>query len=207
MKIYKKENDMIEVYEMSINDEAVKLYKDSLANRIKFYDIKSSDNDKLRKFDKQDIMNAGALNEYKGKYDWIFTDISDEEYGQDEILSKYIDGEYDQVSIKEIYGSNKNDFNEVLYALTPSDNSVVITRDENVGDIYALENILVLPYELYKLQMLLQGRFDKLLSKDLELFNSFYNLEYLGNLEHSLVSEIITNKEINIHSRILKKTR
>ena len=49
MKIYKKENDMIEVYEMSINDEAVKLYKDSLANRIKFYDIKSSDNDKLRK--------------------------------------------------------------------------------------------------------------------------------------------------------------
>lgn len=207
MKIYKKENDMIEVYEMSINDEAVKLYKDSLANRIKFYDIKSSDNDKLRKFDKQDIMNAGALNEYKGKYDWIFTDISDEEYGQDEILSKYIDGEYDQVSIKEIYGSNKNDFNEVLYALIPSDNSVVITRDENVGDIYALENILVLPYELYKLQMLLQGRFDKLLSKDLELFNSFYNLEYLGNLEHSLVSEIITNKEINIHSRILKKTR
>ena len=55
--------------------------------------------------------------------------------------------------------------------------------------------------------MLLQGRFDKLLLKDLELFNSFYNLEYLGNLEHSLVSEIITNKEINIHSRILKKTR
>lgn len=207
MKIYKKENDMIEVYEMSINDEAVKLYKDSLANRIKFYDIKSSDNDKLRKFDKQDIMNAGALNEYKGKYDWIFTGISDEKYGQDEILSKYIDGEYDQVSIKEIYGSNKNDFNEVLYVLIPSDNSVVITRDENVGDIYALENILVLPYELYKLQMLLQGRFDKLLSKDLELFNSFYNLEYLGNLEHSLVSEIITNKEINIHSRILKKTR
>lgn len=207
MKIYKKENDMIEVYEMSINDEAVKLYKDSLANRIKFYDIKSSDNNKLRKFDKQDIMSAGALNEYKGKYDWIFTGISDEEYGQDEILSKYIDGEYDQVSIKEIYGSNKNDFNEVLYALIPSDNSVVITRDENVGDIYALENILVLPYELYKLQMLLQGRFDKLLSKDLELFNSFYNLEYLGNLEHSLVSEIITNKEINIHSRILKKTR
>ena len=46
MKIYKKENDMIEVYEMSINDEAVKLYKDSLANRINFYDIKSSDNDK-----------------------------------------------------------------------------------------------------------------------------------------------------------------
>ena len=207
MKIYKKENDMIEVYEMSINDEAVKLYKDSLANRIKFYDIKSSDNDKLRKFDKQDIMNAGALNEYKGKYDWIFTGISDEKYGQDEILSKYIDGEYYQVSIKEIYGSNKNDFNEVLYVLIPSDNSVVITRDENVGDIYALENILVLPYELYKLQMLLQGRFDKLLSKDLELFNSFYNLEYLGNLEHSLVSEIITNKEINIHSRILKKTR
>ena len=64
MKIYKKENDMIEVYEMSINDEAVKLYKDSLANRIKFYDIKSSDNNKLRKFDKQDIMSAGALNEY-----------------------------------------------------------------------------------------------------------------------------------------------
>lgn len=207
MKIYKKENDMIEVYEMSINDEVVKLYKDSLANRIKFYDIKSSDNDKLRKFDKQDIMNAGALNEYKGKYDWIFIGISDDKYGQDEILSKYIDGEYDQVSIKEIYGSNKNDFNEVLYALMPSDNSVVITRDENVGDIYALENILVLPYELYKLQMLLQGRFDKLLPKDLELFNSFYNLEYLGNLEHSLVSEIITNKEINIHSRILKKTR
>ena len=207
MKIYKKENDMIEVHEMSINDEAVKLYKDSLANRIKFYDIKSSDNDKLRKFDKQDIMNAGALNEYKGKYDWIFIGISDDKYGQDEILSKYIDGEYDQVSIKEIYGSNKNDFNEVLYALMPSDNSVVITRDENVGDIYALENILVLPYELYKLQMLLQGRFDKLLLKDLELFNSFYNLEYLGNLEHSLVSEIITNKEINIHSRILKKTR
>ena len=207
MKIYKKENDMIEVYEMSINDEAVKLYKDSLANRIKFYDIKSSDNDKLRKFDKQDIMNAGALNEYKGKYDWIFTDISDEEYGQDEILSKYIDGEYDQVSIKEIYGSNKNDFNEVLYVLIPSDNSVVITRDENVGDIYALENILVLPYELYKLQMLLQGKFDKLSPKDLELFNSFYNLKYLGNLEHSLVSEIITDKKINIHSRILKKTR
>ena len=207
MKIYKKENDMIEVYEMSINDEAVKLYKDSLANRIKFYDIKSSDNNKLRKFDKQDIMNAGALNEYKGKYDWIFTDISDEEYGQDEILSKYIDGEYDQVSIKEIYGSNKNDFNEVLYVLIPSDNSVVITRDENVGDIYALENILVLPYELYKLQMLLQGKFDKLSPKDLELFNSFYNLKYLGNLEHSLVSEIITDKKINIHSRILKKTR
>lgn len=207
MKIYKKENDMIEVYEMSINDEAVKLYKDSLANRIKFYDIKSSDNNKLRKFDKQDIMNAGALNEYKGKYDWIFTGISNEKYGQDEILSKYIDGEYDQVSVKEIYGSNKDNFDEVLYALIPSDNSVVITRDENVGDIYALENILVLPYELYKLQMLLQGRFDKLLPKDLELFNSFYNLEYLGNLEHSLVSEIITNKEINIHSRILKKTR
>ena len=47
MKIYKKENDMIEVYEMSINDEVVKLYKDSLANRIKFYDIKSSNNNKL----------------------------------------------------------------------------------------------------------------------------------------------------------------
>ncbi len=207
MKIYKKENDMIEVYEMGINDEVVKLYKDSLANRIKFYDIKSSNNDKLRKFDKQDIMNAGALNGYKGKYDWIFTGISNEKYGQDEILSKYIDGEYDQVSVKEIYGSNKDNFDEVLYALIPSDNSIVITRDENVGDIYALENILVLPYELYKLQMLLQGRFDKLLPKDLELFNSFYNLEYLGNLEHSLVSEIITDKEINICNRILKKAR
>ena len=207
MKIYRKNMDKIEVYEMSINEEVVKLYKDSLVDRIKFYDIKTSNNDKIKRFDEQDCMNVGVLNSYSSKYDWIFTGVSEEKYNQDEILDKYINGEYDQVSIKEIYGNNKDDFGEMLYALIPSDSSVVITRDENVGDIYSLQNILILPDELYKLQMLLQGRFDKLLDKDMNKFSSFYNLEYLGNVDHNLVSEIICDKDINIHNKVLRKTR
>lgn len=205
MKIYRKKLDKIEVYEMNINEDNVKLYKDSLLDRIKFYDIKSSNSEKIKRFDKQDSMNVGVLNNYSSKYDWIFTGISEEKYNQDEILDKYVNGEYDQVSIKEIYGNNKDNFGEMLYALIPSDSSVVITRDENVGDIYSLKNILILPDELFKLQMLLQGRFDKLLDKDIEKFNSFYSLEYLGNIDHNLVSEIISDK--NIHNKVLKKTR
>lgn len=187
MYLYEKNEDKVDVYSFIPDEERLAFYRRRIIN--------SSDIDKmfccleidsstiLRRFVDDDDLDVRFLE--KEDEDGIVSLIQDRptKYEQLKLLDNYVKGEYSDISptITFIPEDSFDCFIKAYLSPWPLDYKII--RKDN-KDYYFLDNIIRLPLELCRLQLLLNGKFDVInyyssISSDIDEQLNYFFIEKL----------------------------
>ncbi len=218
MLIYERndKDKSIDIYTMEVRKEKMKKFKKKVLKYIDeplFYHLKTNDDSVLNRIASLDVKND-FLN-YSNHNTWsqlaLMEKIKEEDIKrQEEILNKYINGDYDSLIPSRIYDKD----GDICRLLKIED--IEVLGSNNKGSICEIKNMLNLPRKLYFLQLLLTGYFDRLVDEDikeeLELFKygHFKNV-CIRDIEEILATKLVegsiecVNETVEIGSKILQK--
>ena len=221
MLIYDKKDDKVLIYEMKGDSEKIKRYKKGVISRNKVQDLfcslKTNSSRAAKDFDiLEEVSFATIDHDY---YDPLgpndYSELRVIEIRKD-ILERYFYGEYDGILPVSVYSYDDKFNKEYIHRFLKTEE----LEEKNVNFLRSWEfnNLIDLPRELYLLQLLLLGKYDRVVSENIRKQLGLFDINYLKSislldlkdmLETGLVSgsmEDIENKA-SIGGRILAKRR
>lgn len=231
MLIYDRKGNSIDIYTMNPKVEEVKRYRKSVIRRhkteIMFYTLRTNCKDTIANFNEGGEIDIKLLNYDKDTIIEVSPWSSLESLGnlepsevetQQEIIERYIEGEYDSVNPVKTFDYNcKDDIFTELNRLLKTESEKIVTKNSQ-GNIWEIKNIINLPKSLYLLQLLQQGKYGRLISENITRQLSLFDIEYLKSvnimdikdmIETGLVSGTLFEavSKANIGSKILQKRK
>lgn len=214
---YKKNDDSIDIHNMTIKKDKVKLYRESELGNSKevLYSLETSNGNLIPFFEKTHEIDIKQIsfnyNSRQNKNVWsrlnriVASSDCEEEY-QNVILENYINGKYDQLVPTRVfeYDWDKEQQNDMYYFIKPEGHRVS-SQDANIisstkngksipkedVNIYEMKNIISLNKNLYILQLLEQGRFEEVVDEDIEKQLKLFDISFVENISLKDIERII----------------
>lgn len=224
MKILDKKSDGVDVYEMHQKKEELKKYRERVLTRHKrlemFYYLKTNNKNTIELLNTLEKVNINFLyfnNPSTGKFSKISPMRNITYYDkiiQEEILNNYIEGKFDNVNPVSVYDLIwDEDIECVMYDLLKTEKEKI-----NHEGIWEVKNMLDLPDSLHLLHLLINGKTEMLVDKDIKRQLKLFEFEYLKTIKEKELKELIESKEIkgelediyrkaSAGSEVLKKAR
>lgn len=172
MYIYKEREDRVDIYRFEPNKQRIKEYRESIAQKhpIFFVDLQTNNCESISEIYKG-VTSLDSIDYLSGKN---FSDIyfnlaesSRKSRGKERsaILENYINGKFDLIKPVMITESINEKVSPLYFFLVTSD---VETLEINKGCWYRIENIIVLPRELYLLGLLFSGNTQELTEEEFQ---------------------------------------
>ncbi len=239
MYIYDRKNDSINRYTIEAKKEELKKYKQKIIEAndedLLYYLITSVETTKDRFVNSQELAisdivygpqwtipgkiqsnlrnrggtkNIAYLRELCLRFHGIgWEDLEDECIEHINLIEQYINGDFDNIPLIRIIEENNHDF----YLLRTE-----AAKTTMYGDFWLVDNIIKLPRSLQVLQLLLQGKYEKIndeeITDQLKLFNiDYYNSIKLSDIRDSHIPGLTnesyesTLEKVSRGSRILQK--
>lgn len=224
MKILDKKSDGVDVYEMHQKKEELKKYRERVLSRHKrlemFYFLKTNNKNTIELLNTLEKVNVNLLyynDPSTGKFSKISPMRNRTFYDKDiqqEILNNYIEGKFDNVNLVSVYDLIwDEDIECIMYDLLKTEKEKI-----NHEGIWEVKNMLDLPDSLHLLHLLINGKTEMLVDKDIKRQLKLFEFEYLKTIKEKELKELIEFKEIksdleNIYrkassgSEVLRKAR
>ena len=233
MLLYDRKDNSIDIYSICANEEKIKEYKKSIISCLDidelFYQLTTNNSYIKSQFVDSDNLSQplffsnGVIMGNKG---WIklvpMKDTSSYNYqNQKELIEKYIEGEYDNLSIKSVI-ENRTGSNNLYknYELLLVENFI---EKRNAISTFRkawseCNNVINLPRKLFLLYLLQHGEYGRLVFENINEQLTLFDIEYLKSvsiidiknmLGTGLFSDTLTDidNKANNGSKILQKRK
>lgn len=222
MWLYEKKNDEIGIYTIEAQKEKLMQYRKAILENRKgddlFYSLITGDKHTIHKFQETDKIDIRSL-EYDNDSNFsVLRPMQGEsEEMKSIILQSYIEGMFDSLESKRVVKRYPASYcldwvyerkwieTDMYYFLTPEQHQMI--GRNSIADVYAIKHMLNLPRNLYLLQLLQTGQFEKLSSENIQEQLQLFDIHYLKrlnieDLEEMIASRIITESIDDINERI-----
>ena len=225
MIILDKKENSIDIYTMKAQNEELKRYRNSIMrkhqNESHFYQLMTNSDKTIENLNKSREVDTKFLNyglsDKSNDRIWAVLKVMDNVTfdvlkKQDEILKKYINGDYDDLLPTRVYEFVWED--ELDLYLLKTEPAKKLYGNE----ILEMNNLLSIPKKLYLLQLLQLGEFNKLASENINGLLNLFDINYEKNikienindallmlLDSKNTEEVIT--KANVGTQILKRIK
>lgn len=231
MLIYDRKENSIDIYTMNPKVEELKKYRKNVMRRQRieemFYSLKTNCKDTIERISYCSNVDIKLLNYDKdtiiGVRPWsrlqLMWNVEPcEKEIQQELIEKYIEGEYDSVNPVKILECNWDNVKCVeLNRLLKTTGARIVTKNSQ-GNVWEIKNMINLPKSLFLLHLLQQGKYGELIFENITRQLSLFDIEYLKSvnimdikdmIETGLVSGTLSDAidKANIGSKILQKSK
>lgn len=207
MFIYDKRKDSIDVYSFTAKVEELKKYRETVIgsqNREElFYSLTTNSNYINFQIKNGNDSTLQFLKYFDGRImenGWVkLLPMEDTSactvQKQKEIIARYIEGEYDDFYIKNLFGSfRKGEIVQESKSLLITEEAVSkrSTQGSTIEIIWETKNIMELPKRLYLLYLLNRGEFSKLIDCDITEQLSLFDINYLRSININDIEDILS---------------
>lgn len=221
MLIYGKNNNSIDIYDLTIKHEDLSYYRRRTLNEHigddLFYTLKTNDKYVIKQFESKNDLKFGEIifdddsPINVGKWSYLKSSEGGETPNMFETKEQYIEGYYDNIPAKRIYIREDGSELDLFYFL----NSESVKEKELT---YEYKDMLNIPRKLYYLDSFLQGKINEnTINEVINHFNLF-EIKYLKNIDRKLLADLFETKliegsmedidrKVNSYSKILKRVK
>ena len=191
MLIYDKKENSIDIYTLEKKEEEIKKYKKNVIqrnkNNIDFNILSTNNTNTIRSFIERSIISWDDINYDNNRGIYSQLSIMQPDEKMNEILDRYINGEFDKNHITTVA---KDLFKGQISNLLNTEHGTwynLCSDNEN----YELPYLIELPYNLYLLHLLKQGRFVELIPENIKNQLNLFDIEYIKNVKLSDIQDMI----------------
>lgn len=201
MNVFAKNGSKIEIYNMTADNERIKRYRQGVVSRnkgLKVTMLASNDREAMKHlenstkideedvvFDKPNFMDVTA-----------WSDFYDDEVNpqtKEYVIRNYIEGKYDDKMpievVKTMYDeSNRKWIEKPAYQMLLTDNKKI---SNGIGYIIKLNNIIMLPQNLFFLHCLLTGNLSRVVDENITCLLKLFDFAYEKSIDISYIREIL----------------
>lgn len=208
MLIYDRKGNNIDVYTMNPKVEELKRYRKNVMRRQKtediFYRLKTNCPDtierirrwsnidiKLLNYDEDTIIVVRLGVKPWSKFQLMGNVEPCEKKVQQQIIERYIEGEYDSINPLKVLNCNWNDVKcDEFNRLLQTEGARIVIKNSQ-GNVWEIKNMINLPRSLYLLHLLQQGKYGELISENITRQLSLFDIEYLKSISIMDIKEMI----------------
>lgn len=203
MVIYKRDRDNIEIYNLYAKEEEIKRYRRVIINKFAYSNqvlhLVTNSKTPIIKLGVSNDVDISALNYTNNECGVknIYSSLGrvsrneyNEAYKQRELLDKYIIGtykSYNPIRIYDFIWEEDYECDRYYVILTESEKEHI--DGNNV--VYTVDNIINLPKQVYLLQLLSLGQFNRVMYEDIEEQLELFDLQYEKTLNLKEIKDMI----------------